>query len=55
MGGDCLAYGCVPSKALIRAARAAYAVGEAREFGIGSAPPQIEFSDVMRRLRRGVR
>ena len=33
-GGDCLNYGCVPSKALIRAARAAYAVTEAREFGI---------------------
>ncbi len=52
MGGDCLNYGCVPSKALIRAARAAYAVGEAREFGIESANPKIEFADVMRRLRR---
>ncbi len=28
MGGDCLNYGCVPSKALIRAARAAYAIKE---------------------------
>ena len=34
MGGDCLNYGCVPSKALIRASRAAYAITEAREFGI---------------------
>jgi pyruvate/2-oxoglutarate dehydrogenase complex dihydrolipoamide dehydrogenase (E3) component len=52
MGGDCLVYGCVPSKSIIRAARAAYAVGEAREFGIESAPAKIEFAEVMRRLRR---
>ena len=52
MGGDCLNYGCVPSKALIRAARAAYAVTEAREFGIETAPPTVEFADVMRRVRR---
>jgi pyruvate/2-oxoglutarate dehydrogenase complex dihydrolipoamide dehydrogenase (E3) component len=51
-GGDCLNYGCVPSKALIRAARAAYAVNEAREFGIETSAPKIEFADVMRRVRR---
>ena len=52
MGGDCLAYGCVPSKALIRAARAAYAVSEAKDFGLAASPPQIEFAEVMRRVRR---
>lgn len=52
MGGDCLVYGCVPSKALIRSARAANAIGEAREFGIGASPPQVDFPEVMRRLRR---
>ncbi len=51
-GGDCLNYGCVPSKALIRAARAASAVTEAREFGIEAPPPVVEFADVMRRVRR---
>jgi pyruvate/2-oxoglutarate dehydrogenase complex dihydrolipoamide dehydrogenase (E3) component len=51
-GGDCLNYGCVPSKALIRAARAAYTVNEAREFGIETSAPKIEFADVMRRVRR---
>jgi pyruvate/2-oxoglutarate dehydrogenase complex dihydrolipoamide dehydrogenase (E3) component len=51
-GGDCLNYGCVPSKSLIRAARAAYAVTEARDFGIETSPPKIEFADVMRRVRR---
>lgn len=52
MGGDCLNYGCVPSKALIRAARAAYAVHESREFGIDSETLQIRFPEVMKRLRR---
>ena len=52
MGGDCLNYGCVPSKALIRSARAAHAVAEAPEFGIETSPAKIEFGDVMRRVRR---
>src|SRR5947209_19409425 len=34
MGGDCLNVGCVPSKALLRAARAAAAVRDAAEFGV---------------------
>jgi pyruvate/2-oxoglutarate dehydrogenase complex dihydrolipoamide dehydrogenase (E3) component len=51
-GGDCLNYGCVPSKALIRAARAAYSVTEAREFGIEAPATTVEFADVMRRVRR---
>jgi pyruvate/2-oxoglutarate dehydrogenase complex dihydrolipoamide dehydrogenase (E3) component len=51
-GGDCLNYGCVPSKALIRSARAARGVAEAPEFGIEATPPKIEFADVMRRVRR---
>src|SRR5205807_1488678 len=33
MGGDCLVYGCVPSKALIRASRAAYEAAHSGEFG----------------------
>lgn len=52
MGGDCLNYGCVPSKALIRASRAAYAITEAREFGVEAPAPTVEFADVMRRVRR---
>ena len=52
MGGDCLNFGCVPSKALIRSARAAYAVREARTFGIGASVEPADFSVVMRRLRR---
>ena len=53
MGGDCLNVGCVPSKAIIRAARAAAAVREARQFGVnvpeGTA---VDFGKVMERMRR---
>jgi pyruvate/2-oxoglutarate dehydrogenase complex dihydrolipoamide dehydrogenase (E3) component len=52
MGGDCLNFGCVPSKALIGAARAAYAVREAQEFGVHSQIHEIRFAETMRRLRR---
>src|SRR5476651_1930981 len=34
MGGDCLNFGCVPSKALLRAGRAVTEVRAAREFGV---------------------
>jgi pyruvate/2-oxoglutarate dehydrogenase complex dihydrolipoamide dehydrogenase (E3) component len=53
MGGDCLNVGCVPSKALLRAARAAAAVRGAAEFGV-EVPPgvRVSFPAVMERLRR---
>lgn len=51
MGGDCLNYGCVPSKALIAAARRAQAIREAGNFGIASAEPQIDFAAVMDHVR----
>src|SRR5881392_2723282 len=53
MGGDCLIYGCVPSKALIRAARAANAISEASAYGVHSGSAlQIDFGKVMERVRR---
>src|SRR5690242_4299708 len=53
MGGDCLNVGCVPSKALIRACRAAAAIRESAGFGI-HVPTGItvEFPKVMERMRR---
>ncbi|MDX2033235.1 MAG: mercuric reductase [Blastocatellia bacterium] len=52
-GGDCLNTGCVPSKAVIRAARAAYDLGAAKEFGIHSTgEPRIDFAAAMARMRR---
>ena len=46
MGGDCLNYGCVPSKALIAASHAAEAVRKAPGFGVNAAPPTIDFDRV---------
>ncbi|MBI5758120.1 MAG: mercuric reductase [Planctomycetales bacterium] len=53
LGGDCLNVGCVPSKALIRSARAAAAVRDAGEFGIEVAGGyRVDFAAVMERMRR---
>ncbi len=53
MGGDCLNFGCVPSKALIRAARSYAEVRDAARFGV-QVPPgaQVDFPLVMERMRR---
>jgi pyruvate/2-oxoglutarate dehydrogenase complex dihydrolipoamide dehydrogenase (E3) component/uncharacterized membrane protein YdjX (TVP38/TMEM64 family) len=53
MGGDCLNTGCVPSKALIRAARLNADIGRAREFGI-QANAQVDFAQAMERVARVV-
>lgn len=53
MGGDCLNVGCVPSKALLRAARAAAAVRDAGRFGVRvPAGVTVDFPAVMERLRQ---
>jgi pyruvate/2-oxoglutarate dehydrogenase complex dihydrolipoamide dehydrogenase (E3) component len=53
LGGDCLNYGCVPSKALIRAARSAAEIRRAGEFGV-QVPTGVwvDFAAVMERMRR---
>jgi pyruvate/2-oxoglutarate dehydrogenase complex dihydrolipoamide dehydrogenase (E3) component/uncharacterized membrane protein YdjX (TVP38/TMEM64 family) len=53
MGGDCLNVGCVPSKGLIRAARAAYEARNGAEFGVRLAcEPKVAFGAAMERMRR---
>jgi pyruvate/2-oxoglutarate dehydrogenase complex dihydrolipoamide dehydrogenase (E3) component len=53
MGGDCLNVGCVPSKCLIRSARAAADVRDAGDFGIDIAGGyEVDFGRVMERMRR---
>ncbi|MBI2947008.1 MAG: mercuric reductase [Verrucomicrobia bacterium] len=53
LGGDCLNVGCVPSKALLRAARASADVRDAGEFGISlPSDPPLDFKKVMERMRK---
>ena len=53
MGGDCLNVGCVPSKALIRCARAAADARRAADFGVRvDGEVAVDFSAVMERMRR---
>lgn len=52
MGGDCLNVGCVPSKAIIHASRVAATVRDARDLGIDTAAHTVDFSSVMKRMRR---
>ena len=51
MGGDCLNFGCVPSKALIRASRVCGESNHALSYGITTAP-HADFGAVMERMRR---
>lgn len=50
MGGDCLNYGCVPSKALIAAAARAEEMRTAAPFGVKSVEPDVDFSAVIDRV-----
>lgn len=53
LGGDCLIYGCVPSKALIRCAKAAHEVRDASRFGVNlPGEPTIDFAAVMQHVRQ---
>jgi pyruvate/2-oxoglutarate dehydrogenase complex dihydrolipoamide dehydrogenase (E3) component/uncharacterized membrane protein YdjX (TVP38/TMEM64 family) len=55
MGGDCLNYGCVPSKALIRTATLAHQIRHSTTYGIARAEMSLHFADVMERVAKVVR
>ena len=55
MGGDCLNYGCVPSKAIIRSAKLLSHVARSNEFGIHSASAEFDFGEVMERVQQVIR
>jgi pyruvate/2-oxoglutarate dehydrogenase complex dihydrolipoamide dehydrogenase (E3) component/uncharacterized membrane protein YdjX (TVP38/TMEM64 family) len=50
MGGDCLNFGCVPSKALIRSAKMARQLKKAHELGVADAAGRVDFAAVMKRV-----
>ena len=52
MGGDCLNYGCVPSKSLLAVSRLVTAWRRGAELGIGCSPPQINFAAVADSVER---
>ena len=55
MGGDCLNYGCVPSKALIRSAKLAKQMKKAKSFGFSDVSGQVDFPAVMKRVHEVIR
>lgn len=54
MGGDCLNYGCIPSKAMISAARHAVMWRQAARLGIQYEEPEIDFPAVMRHVKNTI-
>jgi len=50
MGGDCLNYGCVPSKALIKSAKLAHQMKHGTRYGLADAQPVFSFKAVMQRI-----
>lgn len=50
MGGDCLNYGCVPSKALLAAGKQAHRMAHASPFGVADVEPDVDFAKVMRHV-----
>ncbi|MDH4346668.1 MAG: FAD-dependent oxidoreductase, partial [Thermoleophilia bacterium] len=52
IGGDCLWTGCVPSKALLAAGRAAHAMRTAGTYGLRAVEPEVDLPAVWSRIRR---
>ncbi len=54
MGGDCLHYGCVPSKALLKSASVAHTIREAHRWGLNSAEPEIDMQAVNKAIKKAI-
>ncbi len=54
MGGDCLNYGCVPSKALLAAAKNAHALGTGGPFGVAPVAPQVDYAAAKDHVARAI-
>ena len=55
MGGDCLNYGCVPSKALIKSAKLAHQMRHASNYGLTDVAPAFSFKAVMARVHEVIK
>ncbi len=55
MGGDCLNYGCIPSKALIKSAGIAQQMKNAERYGLHASSPKFSFRSVMARIHEVIR
>ena len=54
MGGDCLNYGCVPSKAIIKSAKITDQIRHGENYGLENTVPQFSFKKVMARVQQVV-
>jgi len=54
MGGDCLNYGCVPSKALIAAGKHAHAMQSGAPFGVAPVTPQVDYAAAKDHVRQAI-
>ena len=52
MGGDCLNYGCVPSKAIIKSAKIVDQIKHGENYGLENVTPQFSFKKVMARVHQ---
>ena len=52
MGGDCLNYGCVPSKALIKSAKVAEQMRNGERYGLNNIQPEFSFKNIMTRIHK---
>ena len=54
MGGDCLHYGCVPSKALLKSAAVAHTLSHADRWGLTPVDPQVDISKVNQAIKKAI-
>ena len=54
MGGDCLHYGCVPSKTLLKSASVAHLIAQSDRWGIASRPPEIDMKAINRVIKDAI-
>ena len=54
MGGDCLHYGCVPSKALLKSASVSHLMSNAERWGLASVKPQVDMQEVNLAIKKAI-